>query len=121
MWAEVSLLDFSEELGMGRFIRSLPLITPKITFNSTGGHIQTNATNSDIAGTFTTSGLSGSVSFTNAYMSAPICVITPATNPGTRVAYISTVSGSGFTVTISASGAVTYNYICIGAPNQNSG
>ncbi len=63
---------------MGAFVLSLraspqqvtasaPVAAPGLTVNSNGGHIQTNVANSDIAGTFTTSGTTGTVTFNTAY------------------------------------------------------
>jgi hypothetical protein len=90
---------------------------PKFTVNSNGGHIQTNLANSDVAGTISlTSAGSAFQSFTTAYSSVPICVITPTTTPGTKSFWVTTTTGA-VTANISTPSTIIFNYICIGNPN----
>ncbi len=57
--------------------------------------------------------------FTTNYTSAPVCVASPTSNPGTTTWWVTTVSGSPSTITInlSASSTLNFNYICRGNPN----
>jgi len=95
-------------------------VAPKFTINSLGGHIQTSAPNSDTSGTITiTASTSASMTFANAYGSAPVCVATPTASPGTHLWYITyPLGGSSFQINLTAGSAtLTFNYICIGNAN----
>ena len=80
------------------------------------GHLVQGA-NNDIAGTITLSAAtSASYIFSKAYNSAPACVISPASNPGSAAWWVTT-SPSTVTANVSASSSITFNYICHGNPN----
>jgi hypothetical protein len=53
--------------------------------------------------------------FSPGYTFAPVCVVTPQTDPGARW-FVSTLPGS-MTVSTSAVTTTTFNYICMGNPN----
>ncbi len=87
-----------------------------------GQHIFTQAANNDITGTITISNpaISGSVSFTTAYNSAPACTITPTTNQiATVVTWWVTTSTTAVTANVQTTPASSINffYSCHGNPN----
>lgn len=83
-----------------------------------GSHIQQSAANSDIAGTISISAAtSASKTFTTAYTSAPICTITPKSDPTAAGVYWVTTSTSAVTANVSISATIDFAYICIGNPN----
>jgi hypothetical protein len=97
---------------------SVGVAAPSVTVNSAGGHIQTNNSSSDIAGVVTiSSSTTASITFNTAYNSTPVCVLTSLTSLGTKSYYISAISTTGFTVTISTNGTYSFDYICMGNPN----
>lgn len=88
-----------------------------MTFEQTGDHFTNAAANSDLAGTIViTSATSVSQTFATAYTAAPVCVLTPTSNPGSLTWWVTTTTTS-VTANLSASGTVTFNYICMGNPN----
>ena len=96
---------------------SVTVVAPKLTINSNGGHIQTNLATSDIAGSISLSAAtSGSQTFATPYSNAPICVITPTTNPAMKSFWVTT-STTVITANISTSATIIFNYVCIGNPN----
>ena len=78
--------------------------------NQTSGH--------DVAGTIViASGTSASVSFAMPFSSAPICTLTPASDPTSVGGWWVTATGSGITANVKNAGAITFNYVCAGNPN----
>ena len=59
---------------------------------------------------------SASHSFGTPYQSTPVCVVSPASNPGSVTWWV-TSSKSSVTVTLSASATVTFNFSCFGNPD----
>jgi hypothetical protein len=87
-----------------------------LIFGNTAAHIKTNQASSDIAGTIAISAAtSGSHGFITNYGSAPVCTVSPTSNPGSVTWWVTT-STSSVTVSLSASSTITFNYICIGNP-----
>lgn len=95
--------------------------------NSTGNitlasaaHLNQAVANQDVAGTITvsTSASSASYSFIQHYGSAPVCMVSPTSNPGSVTWWV-TATTTAVTVNTSAnpSASLTFNYICIGNPN----
>lgn len=90
-----------------------------------GSHLGLQAANSDFAGTITVSSSTTatktfSVNYTGT--AAPIVVLTPTSSPATAANYWITYTGStgawtGFTVNITNSTTITFNYVVIGNPN----
>ncbi|HEX5481952.1 MAG TPA: hypothetical protein VFZ08_04930 [Terriglobia bacterium] len=73
--------------------------------------------NTDVRGTISvTAATSQSATFPLAYAHAPVCVITPTSNPGSLGWWVTT-STTAVTANLSASGTVAFNYVCIGANN----
>lgn len=62
------------------------------------------------------SATSGSHSFGTSYKSAPVCIVSPTSSPGSTTWWV-TSSTSSVTVTLSASSTMTFNYSCFGNPN----
>ncbi len=62
------------------------------------------------------SAASGSQSFGSSYNSAPVCVASPTSNPGSTTWWVTT-STSSVTVNLSAAATLTFNYACFGNPN----
>jgi hypothetical protein len=80
------------------------------------GHVGSNT--SDTQGTVTiTSSTSAIVNFSVAFNNAPICTLTPTSDPTSVGAYWVTSTNSSFTVKVHTSGTITFNYICMGNPN----
>jgi hypothetical protein len=80
------------------------------------GHIGSLA--SDTQGTVTiTSSTSATVNFAVGFQHAPICTLTPTSDPTSLGAYWVTSTTSSFTVNVHTSGTITFNYICMGYPN----
>lgn len=83
----------------------------------TGGHLTQSAANGDLAGTIAISAAtSASHTFSTAYSSAPACVASPTSNPGSATWWVTT-STTAVTVNLSASATLTFNYVCAGNPN----
>lgn len=84
---------------------------------SAGSHINTANSANDIAGTITISAAtSASHTFSTAYSNAPVCTLTPTSNPGSLTWWVTT-STTAVTANLSASGTITFNYVCVGGPN----
>jgi hypothetical protein len=80
------------------------------------GHVGSNT--SDSQGTVTiTSSISATVDFSVAFQHAPICTLTPTSDPTSVGTYWVTSTNSSFTVNVHTSGTITFNYICMGNPN----
>ncbi len=92
---------------------------------SFGAHLNADDTsgsppyaNTDLASTVTVSGsTSASVNFTTNFTSAPIVVLTPQSDPTATGGWWVTTTNSGFTVHVTLSGTITFNYVVIGNPN----
>jgi hypothetical protein len=91
---------------------------PGILLGSTSSHIGNSAgANGDLAGQIAISAAtSGSHTFSSAYSNAPVCTVSPTSAPGTTTWWVTTTT-TAVTVNLSASGTITFNYICIGNPN----
>lgn len=88
-----------------------------ITFALNASHIATEAASTDISGTIAISAAtSASHTFSTAYTDAPVCTLTPTSNPGSLTWWVTT-STTAVTANLSASGTITFNYICTGAPD----
>ncbi|PYV25594.1 MAG: hypothetical protein DMG24_08950 [Acidobacteria bacterium] len=59
---------------------------------------------------------SASHTFSTAYASTPVCVLTPTSNPGSLTWWV-TASTTAVTANLSAAGTITFNYHCAGNPN----
>ena len=81
-------------------------------------HLNQNSGSNDVAGTIAiSSATSASHTFAAAFAVVPICVITPITMPASGVRWSVSSTATTVTATISASGTLTFNYICVGNPN----
>ena len=88
-----------------------------IALKSTGSHLNTNAASDDLAGTISISATTSNFhTFGVAFGSTPVCVLTPTSNPGALTWWVSATT-SAVTAHLSASGTITFNYHCVGAPN----
>ncbi len=93
---------------------------------SVGSHFNTTGTTtgcasgfkcSDIAGVIALSAAtSASYTFSTAYASAPVCVVSPTSNPGTATWWVTTTT-TAVTVNMSAASTLNFNYHCVGDPN----
>jgi hypothetical protein len=87
------------------------------TFPNVSGTICLGTTCGGQAGQINiSSATSGSSSFGTTYNSAPICVASPTSNPGSTTWWV-TASTSAVTITLSASTTLSFNYACFGNPN----
>ncbi len=88
------------------------------TFNFTlGRHLNQFAANGDLAGQISiSSSTSASKTFAISYTSAPVCVASPTSSPGSLGWWVTTTSSS-VAINLSASGTLTFNYVCTGNPN----
>ena len=74
-----------------------------------------NSQQQDLAGQISiNSGTSTSFTFSQAYTNAPLVVVTPMSNPTSTGAYWVTTTNTGFTISVSISGTITFNYLVIG-------
>lgn len=89
-----------------------------LNFVSAKDHITHQlAGNTDISGQIAvSSATSASYTFALGYSSAPVCVLTPTSNPGLLTWWVTTTAAA-VTANLSASGTLTFNYHCFGAPN----
>ncbi|MGH9344646.1 MAG: hypothetical protein ACRD19_12915, partial [Terriglobia bacterium] len=89
-----------------------------LNFNSPKDRITfSSSASGDIDGTIAvSSAASASVTFPLAYTNAPVCTLTPTSNPGSLTWWVTT-STTAVTANLSASGTLTFNYVCIGNPN----
>src|SRR5437016_3381606 len=85
---------------------------PSVTLST---RLQTSTTTNDLVGTIAVSGTSGSHMFSASFSSAPVCVLTPTTDPATSWWVVTTTSN--VTAHIHNSSTITINYICAGNPN----
>jgi len=82
------------------------------------GHLNQNSANGDIAGTVSlSSATSASHTFSVTFNSAPICVLTPTSDPGSGQRYWVTTTATTVTANVSAAATITFNYHCTGNPN----
>lgn len=89
-----------------------------LNFGSTKDHINFQQTgNGDIHGQIVVSAAaSASYTFALPYANPPVCVLTPTSNPGSLTWWV-TATNTAVTANLSASGTVTFNYVCVGNPN----
>ena len=81
-------------------------------------HLNQNSINGDTAGTVSlSSATSASHTFSTAYNSAPICVLTPTSDPGSGQRYWVTTTTTQVTANVSAAATITFSYHCTGNPN----
>lgn len=64
-----------------------------------------------------TADVTGSLTFATSYAAAPVCTVTPTSDPGSGVRYWVTSSPAAITVNTSSTATLTFNYICVGNPN----
>lgn len=82
-----------------------------------GRHLAQPSANGDLAGRISiSSSTSGTHSFSTAFSSSPVCTASPTANPGALTWWVTAGTGS-VTVNLSASGTITFNYVCAGNPN----
>jgi len=82
------------------------------------GHLNQSSANGDAAGTISlSSATSASHTFSVAFSSAPICVLTPTSDPGSGQRYWVTTTASAVTANVSAAATITFAYHCMGNPN----
>jgi hypothetical protein len=91
-----------------------------------GSHFNTTGTTtgcasgfkcSDIAGVIAlSSATSASYTFSTAYASAPVCVASPTSNPGTTTWWVTTTT-TAVTINLSVASTLNFNYHCVGDPN----
>lgn len=86
---------------------------------TTGQAQQINNHSGKIAGTVTiATGHTASATFpTPSYTAAPLCVVTPTSDPGTRWSVSSTATQITVNTPSNVSASTTFNYICLGNPN----
>jgi len=88
---------------------------------ATGGFIapgHMGSKSSDVQGTVAiSSNTSATVSFSVAFQHAPICTLTPTSDPTSVGTFWVRSTTSGFTVNVHKSGTITFNYICMANPN----
>ncbi len=79
--------------------------------------INQDATN-NYAGTIAmASGTSASATFSTPFNSAPVCTLTPTSDPSSVGAWWVTTTTSTVTANVKSAGAITFNYVCAGNPN----
>ena len=86
---------------------------------SQGSHVAYGpaTANNDFAGAIAVSAAtSASHTFTRAYNQAPVCVLTPESNPGAATWWV-TKSTTAVTVNLSVASTITFDYVCVGNPN----
>jgi hypothetical protein len=95
-------------------LNAIPQSTkPSVTIST---RLQTFAATNDLTGTIAiTSGTSGSHTFSAAFNSAPVCVLTPTTDPMTSWWVVTTTST--VTAHIHTGSTIMFNYICVGNPS----
>jgi hypothetical protein len=72
----------------------------------------------DIGGTIEIrGGTSGSVRFSMPYAKAPVCTLTPTSNPSSIGAYWVSTSATEIHANVSNSGSIVFSYTCVGSPN----
>ena len=82
----------------------------------TPGHIGSKS--SDVQGTVAvSSNTSATVGFSVAFQHAPICTLTPTSDPASVGAYWVTSTTAGVTANVHTSGTITFNYTCMANPN----
>jgi len=80
------------------------------------GHIGSKS--SDVQGTVAiSSNTSATVGFSVAFQHAPICTLTPTSDPAYVGTYWVISTTSSFTVNVHTSGTITFDYICMAHPN----
>ncbi|MDE2439103.1 MAG: hypothetical protein KGN01_06990, partial [Patescibacteria group bacterium] len=115
------------DLDAGKDIQSLGDVD--VDANQTGAHLVFGSSSDQItfANSATASGgirgqivltsqASNAVTFPLAYNFAPVCTLTPTSNPGALTWWVTTTNAA-VTANLSASGTITFNYICVGYPN----
>ena len=81
-------------------------------------HLNQSAANGDVAGTISlAAATSASHTFSAAFNSAPICVLTPTSNPASSLRWWVTATTANVTAHTSASATIAFNYQCVGNPN----
>jgi hypothetical protein len=94
-------------------LTATPQSTPSATLST---RLQTAAATNDLAGTISlTSATSGTHTFSAAFGHAPVCVVTPTSDPTTSVWVVTTTTS--VTAHIHNSSTITFNYVCVGNPN----
>ena len=88
-----------------------------VVLKSAGSHLNASAGSNDFDGVISVSAAtSASHTFSTAYASTPVCVLTPTSNPGSLTWWV-TASTTAVTANLSAAGTITFNYHCAGNPN----
>jgi hypothetical protein len=82
-----------------------------------GSHLGQAEANGDLAGKISIAGsASGSHTFSSPFTSAPVCTVTPESDPGKTTWWVTT-NTAAVTVSLSASTKITFTYHCFGNPN----
>jgi hypothetical protein len=88
-----------------------------LQFSNLGDHINTDAgtaANTDIQGVIAiSSATSASKTFTTAYTNAPVCTITPISDPTATGVWWVTTTTTTVTANVKTSGTISFNYTCI--------
>jgi hypothetical protein len=86
------------------------------TIYGAGSHVNSDSANNDRSGLVNISSSTSVIkTFSGAYNSNPVCVVTPVQDMG-AVRYWVTNATTTLTVTVSASGTYQFNYACYGNP-----
>jgi Repeat of unknown function (DUF5907) len=81
-------------------------------------HLNQTVASGDVAGTVALSAAtSGSHTFAMAFNSAPVCVLTPTSDPGSGLRYWVTATATQIAANVSSAMTITFNYHCAGNPN----
>ena len=88
------------------------------TGETINGHLNQNASTNFAGSVVISAGTTGSLTFTTAYTSTPVCTVSPENTSGLAgLTYSYTKSTTSVAITLSASGTETFDVICVGNPN----
>ncbi len=80
-------------------------------------HLTQTTANGDIAGTIAlSSATSASHTFSKAFNSAPVCVLTPTSKPGSGQLWWVTATTTIVTANVGTAATISFNYHCVGNP-----
>jgi Repeat of unknown function (DUF5907) len=82
-------------------------------------HLNQTIANGDIAGTITLSATSSSAShtFSRAFSSTPVCVLSPTSKPPSGESWWVTATATAVTANVTTAAAISFNYVCVGNPS----
>lgn len=95
------------------------ILGANLTQQGSGAHINQFDNTSDIAGTITITSpaTTGTYTYATAYASAPVCVLTPTSDPTTAAFFWATATTTVLTANIKVTQTITFNFQCVGNPN----